>query len=156
VAEDRNRRGTAMLEFAISLPFLILMLTAISDLAVMLHEYTLISQAVHAGVRAATESTALPSGTYRLVGSAPACPITGSSVVLQELQERVGDIVRLNNTHVDFSTLCITTEVRTAALWSGTPQENTVLMQVRIGYRSFFPLFRDASISVEASGPYLS
>lgn len=144
----RSERGTAITEFTISIPFLLLLTTAVCDVSLVLSQYLMISHAVHAGVRQASSYAVFDSGTFRGPSSNTGCTASsGTPASHYAVQERVSELVGISNSFIDSNTLCVTTNLNTA--------NQTLVVTVDADYRPFFPGFGTFHISVEAQGPVI-
>jgi Flp pilus assembly protein TadG len=152
---NKYERGVAMAEFGICVPFITMLLMLVVDYGLMLNEYMRLTQAVHAGVRLASGYSGLPTGQYQTLQNTATCPLQGSSSLHHGLQERVNAIISSNNRFVDSSTLCVTTNIRHNGAFTGTPENNTILLSVAVRYRAIFPLVGQTMIHVSGVGPYI-
>lgn len=158
----RDVSGTAFTEFLfVSAPFLVVMMTATVDVASVISQYMLLTNAVNAGVRLGSTYSQIEPGKFQ--GLAPNSDATNCSVLRPTpeqfhslVQSRVEDLVRLSGRRIDLTTLCVTTERRTGAAWVGKPEENTIFVQAEVNYATIFPWASSMKISVSSSGPYLT
>ena len=157
--------GSAVTEFTIVLPFLALMVTATIDIGNILNEYLRLTEAVHQGARMASEASefktqmqfaGLTAGQQGCGSETTAMiPTPPSDVDKHRLvQQRVENIVTLQSTSLNSTSLCIRSELELGSTPLGSPQQN-VRVRLTARYDSFFPLFNNLPISVEATAPFL-
>ena len=151
-SSPRSERGTAITEFVISLPFIISVATSVADIAMILHQYMVLTHAVYAGARQASQSVALEEGEYTTAG----CLSGASNTTAHELvQQKVKEIISLNVLQVQSGSLCVITSAYGAAPPPGA-NPRTVRVRAEARYLSFFPAFSGFRISVDAVAPYFS
>ncbi len=169
-----NKRGIAILEFVIVLPFLVLLLLVTFDLGVMLSHNMLLSSIAHSGLRLAQQTVDLeipggppPRSIYLTNETPPSCGLTPTT-----------DSLPLNHRRVHSKMIQVMCRLDTDRLFHnlqnpGVPNSNAIQMSLerkaaglaedsdtvsvvlRANYHSFIPLVGDFPFSVRAIGPYL-
>ena len=158
-AESTSERGIALMEFLVAIPFLVIMSTSIIDIALVLNQYMLITNAVHAGTRMGSEYAALETGTFSGIsaGQSSFCPVSATAPKNHgEIQARVVELINMSNRRLVPNTLCVFTGVRTGLVPATNPKNNTIFVRIEVRYQGFFPAFNNMPIIIEASGPYVS
>jgi hypothetical protein len=160
---DTASRGAAAVEFAISLPFLAVMIIGVLDIGRALTQYLLLTEAVHQGVRYGGQLELLDPGNtnpehiYSGLSAGQNCaavaPGGGYELIRghRAVQNRVIQILNLNRIALKANGLCVYTRVRDA----GSIFNRNIRVQIGAQYSSFFPLFDGLQINVQATGPYL-
>lgn len=87
----RNQRGVAMVEFAITLPFLLLLMLATAELGHLICQYDTLTKAVRDGARYAASTSALGS--------------TGLVSITPQIQAAVANLVATGNVNGSGSVL---------------------------------------------------
>ncbi len=145
-----------MTEFVITAPFLFVMAAGVVDIGMVLGQYIRLSEAVHMGVRLATSYTQLEDGTFTGLspGQGAGCAPAGISVSHEAVQQRVEELIIINNRRADLTTLCITSRVDPSTI---DPAERIIRVSATIEYQAIMPiLLSRIPITVEASGPKLN
>ena len=137
-----QERGTAFIEFAISLPFLVTLIIGVIDIGRGMREYFVMKAAV---IEGADRAMSLAN----LQGSGSSCPGTANASHKQ-VHQRVSGLLQLQSHGLRDT--CVSSEVITA---SGTTKDNTVSVQASASFVALFPLFDGVPIAAEARMPYL-
>ena len=144
-----GERGNALIEFMISLPFLIGILTGIIDITLALKEYYFLADAVSAGAQRAMTAPNLVFGLDYASGTRANC--VGQTDPNHDLiHERVEEMVTLHNRQL--TQICVLSHREPPG---ATPEQNTVLVQAIASYDGFFLPFKGLTISAQARVPYL-
>lgn len=157
--ESGSEHGIALMEFLVAIPFLVIMSTSIIDIALVLNQYMLITNAVHAGTRMASEYADLETGSFSGIspGQSSLCPVSGTAPKNHaEIQARVVELINMSNRRLVPNTLCVITGVRTGLVPATNPKNNTNFVRIEVRYQGFFPAFNNMPIVIEASGPHVS
>lgn len=132
-----DERGSAFLEFAISLPFLITVIIGVIDIGRGMREYFLLKAAVIEGAERAmslsnlTGSLGCSSGTYDRSH--------------EQVHQRVEELLTLQSRAL--TTPCVSSAVSSS--------DKTVMVRASAKFQAIFPLFDGVSIAAEARMPYL-
>ncbi len=148
-------RGAAMIEFAIALPFLILLVTTFYDLGAVLNLYLKLYEAVHQGVRAAVTTDGLTVGQFSGLASPQFCSSVGSDSEHEELQERVIDLLVLENPGLVRTQVCVESGRTPNVVGSTNPLNNTVYVKMVYSFDGFSPFFHGFPVTVEARSAFL-
>lgn len=154
---SESSAGIAIMEFIISLPFLMLVTTAMVDIAFVMNHYLAMLNAVHAGVRIAESMPDLePGGARGLSGGQNGCAsIVGTGTFHAFVQQRVVELVTENSPRLDANSVCVESFSYTRPSDAGQTYENTVKIRVTANYQRLFPPINNIPITVESSGPAL-
>lgn len=159
----RFERGAAINEFVIAIPFLSLMITAVLDVGSAINEYMLLSEAAHQGVRMASGTVQLTSlQEFQGLTSSQGCaaspaapaPIPADTDYHTAIQQRVADLLQIQNTQLDPTSLCIKTGLVMGTTPTGALQKN-VYVRIEVRYKSFFPAFNGLPMKLSATAPFL-
>lgn len=154
-------KGAALSEFAIAAPFLLIFSAALIDIAGALNQYTLLTNAVHAGVRMLSSTEQLQDfpGPQPCSQSANTQSIKSTAQVStqqqapvfdpsqEQIEKRVEELVTFQNNQVDINSLCIASGLE--------PGDKDVKLHIEAKYNGYFPGFSGITIAVEAKGPHL-
>ena len=144
-----KERGSAGIEFMLSLPFMVTLLVGVIDLSFAFKEYYFLLDAVSEGGKRAMTAPEFGSAVSFASGTREGC--VGQIADRDVIGDRVTTLVHLHNRAL--SDLCIVAE-RTAAA-SNPGEDDTVLVQAVGTYSGLFPAFRALTISAQVRVPYL-
>ena len=140
--------GLAFQEFAIALPFLVLICTSAVDIGRALNQYLVLSEVAHQGVRFASTQynlSEMPQSEQEACSLIPSGHLPDS---VRRVRRRIIQLVV--NQNIDIDNLCV---------WAyrdvDTGMGKNVHVQVSSGFATFFPMIRELSLNVSVAAPYL-
>ena len=145
-----GERGGSMVEFLISIPFLLTLIIGLIDIGRGMREYFLLKNAVSSGAERAMSLADLPSGSEFFSLTAPGCTSGPHDSNHELVHQRVESLIGLQN--LALTSPCISSQLSTT---SGTSSDNTVKVRATARFQAIFPMFNRILISAEARMPYL-
>jgi hypothetical protein len=165
-----SERGVAISEFAIVLPFLILLVLASIDLGRAINQYRILSQIAHNGAQFASAFPGLAfadphtlidtGGCEAEIVTTPTPPtFMATSIAIEEepdashyiVQQNIAESLSKYSSDMPLEKICI----RTAATDSNNDTNlDTVVIGLETNLRGFLPIFRDMTISVQTTSQY--
>lgn len=156
----RDERGAAFGEFAIVLPFMVMVTLGAVDVGSAVIQYYNISQAADLGLKHMIRNGRLEVATYSSPGdntgvyAAAGCPSSGSpstgGKAHEEVHARVRQLLAMQNPQFDIDSLCVTTTRES------DPDDATfelTRIRIEITFDSFF--LKQLPIVVENTGPFM-
>ena len=148
--------GHAMLEMVIGLIFLFNLTAGIIDFGSILSDYSSVVEAAHQGALLASTNNHLQSNTDQKFGNCPSS-LTARSAPLplkeqnehQKIDERVQQILNIQDSMLDQNSLCITSTLENS---SNTTDKN-VVVTVQVAYDTL--LYGSIPIKAQARAPFL-
>jgi len=164
LAEDQ--KGASLIEFAISCPFLLLLVIGVVDCARLFNAYQAMNQIANNGVHMAATTSFLEEGSYSSdingsgCGSAQAAPSGGKQKALQDkLRYFMDGQMIQSGFNLTNGSICIVSEYESTytAGMAGRPElSETVNMKVSARFKGFLPFLNDLPISADGTGAYLA
>ena len=142
-----KERGTAMLEFALVLPMLLLLIFGVVDIGSALTKYMALAQVAGEGVRSAGERAGLEQGSYSDLADG------GGQPGQYSVQSRVSSLLRFQN--LKMNDMTINSAFDSVANPATGVGPRTVSVTISGTYDGILPIFRGLTITANKSGAYL-
>ncbi|MCC6220555.1 MAG: pilus assembly protein [Deltaproteobacteria bacterium] len=160
----KSEKGSAVLEFSISLFFITVLMVGVIDVGNMINDYLALTQIAREGTRVAASKLGLAStevGAICVFDSSTAikcCTSSGCSNACGqehfEVQQRVFNLIQSQKLSLQADSIVIASYYCQNPV-AANPQGDKTKVQISARYEAFFPLFNGNGINVSEVGPYL-
>ncbi|MBP9838208.1 MAG: pilus assembly protein [Proteobacteria bacterium] len=152
----RNKKGTALVEFLIVLPFLILLVFTVIDLGAILYNYFVYSDSVNVGMRVASDLSNLKVGYFENQTQGQDCSMlsTAASEDYNEEHRKIQNAITemLNNNFlINKNDICIQTKLEP----DSDPTKGLITIELDSLYDGISPFLQNFPLKVTSKGHYL-
>ena len=151
IRSQANERGSAIIEFSMVAPVLIMLCLSVFDLGGALCNYMVLSQVAGEGVRLGTERAGLEEVTVDTTSASVAASYGSAGHYV--VHRKVHSLLNMQN--LKLSQLSVQSSYARAGDSSSGLPEKTVSVTVSGEYNGILPFFKHLSLKAQKSGAYL-